>query len=448
MKQILPVANPVSSYWLSQPHKFSQLRSTPELPRECDVAIIGSGMAGIATAYHLFKQETSPANVVILEARELCSGATARNGGHSKIKVSTLAGQISTLGPNAVDELQEFAQSAIASLKEIAEGEDLDCEFEVRRSYDVQLDDEAAAPLKEIYERSRKAGQDWTRDVEFVLPRFLEQVTSIKGAKSAQNVPCCSFWPYKFVTQLVERLVARYQERINVQTTTPVTEVSVVSDGTNIITTERGTLKAKKVVFATNAYTAGLLPQFKDVIVPTRGMATHIVPKIPTHPHLSHTYNITFKSGQAADYLNPRPDGGIVVGGGGVAFKADRPSWFGNFDDSERFDKEVEKYWEEYMQRVFLGWEHSEAKAEQIWTGIMGSTPDGWPHVGRVPGRKSQWILGGFNGGGMTFIPTTAKAVARMVIEDRDFKDIQDEFGVPRVFATSTERLRNAFTGI
>ena len=445
MKQILPVPSPVTSYWLSQPHKYSNLRSTPDLPNECDVAIIGSGMAGITTAYHLFRQADPSPSVVILEARELCSGATARNGGHSKMKLSTLASQIPVMGPEGVDEMQAFVLGVIANLKQVAEDEELDCELEIRRSFDVQLDDKDAASLKETYRSSRKAGHTWTKEIGFALTEHLEQVTSIKGAKSAESVPCCSLWPYKFVTQLAERLVSRYGEKINIQTMTPVTSTSVLADGINAITTQRGVLKAKKLIFATNAYTAGLLPQYKDVIVPVRGMATHIVPKAPVHPHLSHTYNITFKSGQSADYLNPRPDGSIVVGGGGSAFKSDRSTWYDNFDDSTRFNSEVEKYWDEYMQKTFLGWEDSQAKVDQVWTGIMGVTPDSWPHVGRVPGRKNQWILGGFNGGGMSFIPTSAKAVARMVVEDSDFDDVKSEFGIPGIFATTTERLRKGF---
>lgn len=445
MEQILPVPSPVISYWLSQPHKFSNLRSTTELPAECDIAIIGSGMAGVTTAYQLFKQKNPPSSIVLLEARELCSGATGRNGGHSKIKLSTLAGQISKLGPSGVDELQDFVQGVIANLKQVAEDEELDCELEMRRSFDVQLNDEDAASLKDIYDAGRKAGHTWTKEVGFALPQYLEQVTSIKGAKAAESVPCCSLWPYKFVTQLLERLVSRYPEQLNVQTTTPVTTVSESVDGTSAITTPRGVLVAKKLVLATNAYTAGLLPQFEDVIVPYRGMATHIVPKVPVHPHLSHTYNITFQSGQAADYLNPRPDGSIVVGGGSSMFKSDRPSWFNNFDDSTRFDSKVESYWDNYMQRVFLGWENSEAEVDMVWTGIQGLTPDGWPYIGRVPGRKNQWVLAGFNGGGMSFIPTAAKAVAKMIQEDTDFVDVKDEFGMPEIFATSTDRLRTAF---
>src|SRR5690348_7343504 len=52
-RQILPVPNPVPSYWLSQPSPHANLRSTPRLPETCAIAIIGSGMAGILTLYHI-----------------------------------------------------------------------------------------------------------------------------------------------------------------------------------------------------------------------------------------------------------------------------------------------------------------------------------------------------------------------------------------------------------
>jgi glycine/D-amino acid oxidase-like deaminating enzyme len=44
------------------------------------VVIVGAGFAGAALAHFLYKENNSPPSVVILEAREACSGATARNG--------------------------------------------------------------------------------------------------------------------------------------------------------------------------------------------------------------------------------------------------------------------------------------------------------------------------------------------------------------------------------
>jgi ribulose 1,5-bisphosphate synthetase/thiazole synthase len=79
---LLPVANPTTAYWLAKPHHLASYRSSDTVPKQCDIAIIGTGMAGVATAYHLLsraKPENRP-KIVLFEARQVCSGATGRNG--------------------------------------------------------------------------------------------------------------------------------------------------------------------------------------------------------------------------------------------------------------------------------------------------------------------------------------------------------------------------------
>lgn len=75
-----PVANSTLPYWRTQLHEIDSHRSTAELPTECDIIIIGAGMSGVSTAYFILNDNPSPPSVVILEAREVCSGATGRNG--------------------------------------------------------------------------------------------------------------------------------------------------------------------------------------------------------------------------------------------------------------------------------------------------------------------------------------------------------------------------------
>lgn len=80
----LPVDNATTSFWRSEPHPLDNHRSTPELPAQVDIAIIGAGYAGVATVYHILEQCKArgvPApKIAIFEARQACSGATGRNG--------------------------------------------------------------------------------------------------------------------------------------------------------------------------------------------------------------------------------------------------------------------------------------------------------------------------------------------------------------------------------
>lgn len=82
----IPVPNPTLPYWRTELHELDGHRSTPDLPTECDVLIIGAGYSGASVAHFLYEDNPSPPSVVILEARQTCSGATGRNGKGSQPK--------------------------------------------------------------------------------------------------------------------------------------------------------------------------------------------------------------------------------------------------------------------------------------------------------------------------------------------------------------------------
>jgi glycine/D-amino acid oxidase-like deaminating enzyme len=69
----------------------------------------------------------------------------------------------------------------------------------------------------------------------------------------------------------------------------------------------------------------------------------------------------------------------------------------------------------------------------------MGYSSDGLPRIGRVPGRKNMFIMGGFTGHGMPQVFLTAKGISRMVLEDLAYS----ETGIPRLFEESERRLKS-----
>ena len=79
----LPREHPTTAYWQDPPSDIADLRTTPDLPSSADFVVIGSGISGACIAYNLLRKRPD-ASVVVLEARQACSGATGRNGGHTK----------------------------------------------------------------------------------------------------------------------------------------------------------------------------------------------------------------------------------------------------------------------------------------------------------------------------------------------------------------------------
>jgi len=84
-KPILPVPNRIDSFWLTERDiELKAWRSTAELPSSADVVIVGSGLTGAMTCYHIYRQAEEAGQeiprIVMLEADETTGSATARNG--------------------------------------------------------------------------------------------------------------------------------------------------------------------------------------------------------------------------------------------------------------------------------------------------------------------------------------------------------------------------------
>lgn len=81
--QHIPVPTGTLPFWRTDPHPLDSCRSNETLPTETDILIVGAGYAGSSVAYHILDQTnpgSQPPSITILEARQACSGATARNG--------------------------------------------------------------------------------------------------------------------------------------------------------------------------------------------------------------------------------------------------------------------------------------------------------------------------------------------------------------------------------
>ncbi|PWY96544.1 FAD dependent oxidoreductase [Aspergillus sclerotioniger CBS 115572] len=429
----LPVGNPTVPFWHQDIHELHDHRTTKELPASSDVVIIGAGYAGISTAYHLVKGEASHSklSVTILEARGACSGATGRNGGHLRPDMyGHVPKFMDRAGIERALEVPEFEVAHLNVIKSLIEKEKIDCDFTLTRSIDVWCNEEAAARAKGVYDMLVSYNLEYMKDVCFVLGKDAEGISGVKGAKACASFTAGTLWPYKFVLHLTRSILET--GLANLQTHTPVTSVRRQPSGEFIITTPRGATMARHVVYANNAYIAGLLPQYSQAIVPCKGLCTHISVQEGTRTPLLNNSYIVHEEDETLSYLVPRADGSIVVGGANARYRSFPEQWFNNVDDSTLIE-----------ERFFHGWESSGARVDKVWTGIMGYSWDSHPHVGALPGNDSQYVLAGFNGHGMPVVFLSALGVAKM-INGAKFQDT----GVPRVFQTTQERLEKVKDGV
>ncbi|GKU09364.1 unnamed protein product, partial [Fusarium langsethiae] len=139
-----PSPNGMSSFWRSSPGALDNYRSTAQLPSESDIIIIGAGYSGASLVTHMLSQpESKDKSIVVLEARELCSGATGRNGGHLKPDVYNLcSGMAEKHGVDAAAEIAEFELANLEAVKDYIIDNNVDCDFMMTQAVDVQLSEE------------------------------------------------------------------------------------------------------------------------------------------------------------------------------------------------------------------------------------------------------------------------------------------------------------------
>lgn len=159
-----PVENSTTSFWRSSNlHSIDNFRS-PDFPSEADIVIIGAGYTGASLAHHILNlTSASPKkpSIAILEAREACSGATGRNGGHLKpdgfLKAATA---LDEHGKEAAEEVATFETRHIAAIGDLVREEGIECDFVVTRAIDVCLYDKGGEEMEAKLARLREAGVD------------------------------------------------------------------------------------------------------------------------------------------------------------------------------------------------------------------------------------------------------------------------------------------------
>jgi hypothetical protein len=84
-------------------------------------------------------------------------------------------------GEGPATEALNFSRAHVYAIKKVVEEEGIDCEFELRRSYDVFCNDGEAEAAVQYVRGRQSAGQQWTDDIALVEAKLVEQVSTAEG---------------------------------------------------------------------------------------------------------------------------------------------------------------------------------------------------------------------------------------------------------------------------
>ncbi|KAL4875625.1 FAD dependent oxidoreductase [Aspergillus karnatakaensis] len=412
------------SYWLGgvQGDPLLYHRTTPELPSSADIVIIGSGMTGTLVAK--YATEAWPGkSVVVLEAREFCSGATGRNAGHCKPdQWRGFTAYEEAFGTEQALKILQNEQDTWSALVRYVRENNVDCDLWVGDTLDVPVTPEVAATAKNNFERYKAVGGKVDHITVTHDPTKAQEISQIKDAQACYAWPASTLYPWKLTAHVMRE---NLKKGVNLQTRTRVSQVTQSSNSPEewIVRSDRGDIECSRVVHATNAYSSALEPSLRGIISPTPHMCDRIKPPVNLvgSGGLKNSYGVLLPDGGLFS-INPRSDQeGSVLFGGSNPGQREFERWVQEnpsraTDDGLQGFKSVTEAVQTFAESQINGW-----KAQfdnHSWSGIIALSADGVPFVGELPGLPGQWICAGHHGHGMARIFTAAPGLVRLMAGD------------------------------
>jgi len=196
---------------------------------ECDILIIGAGMAGLLTAYMLTK---SGREVVVIDAKSTASGVTKNTTAKITCQHDLIYDSIiKEFGEEGARQYAKANELAIEKYKEIIDEENIDCDFERKDAYVYSLDNTES--LEDEYIAVKKLGVDAELVDEVNLP------FKVKGALKFKNQ--AQFNPLKFLRTISEKLTI-YEN----------TTALDITEEISVVTKDDIKIKANKIIVATH----------------------------------------------------------------------------------------------------------------------------------------------------------------------------------------------------
>ena len=358
-----------------------------ELPRTADVVIIGGGVMGTSTAYHLALKGCR--NVLLLE-RESFFGiqATGKCAGGIRYQFGTeINVRLSLLSLPMLDRFEEEL------------GQPIDLRY---CGYLFLLTNPAdVAAFRQNVEMQHRLG---------VMTRWLEpeEIARMVPLINLEGVLAGTFHerdgladPNSVVQGYVSgarRLGARLLNDVEV------TGIEVAGGRVRGVVTNRGRVAAPVVVNAAGPW-AGEVGRMAGVDIPVVPIRRQIVVTGPL-PEVPPDFPFVIDFAQSLYFHREGP--GILTG-------------MSNPNEPPGFDQSVDEEWElvhleAAMKRMPI---LEKATLASHWAGLYEVTPDAHPILGRVPELEGFYIIGGFSGHGFMHGPICGLLLAEEILDGR-----------------------------
>ncbi|MBC3875515.1 NAD(P)/FAD-dependent oxidoreductase [Undibacterium flavidum] len=380
---------------------------------ECEICIIGSGFAGLATALGLV--ERGIRNIVLLEAEDIGHGASGRNGGFVFGGYSLdNRDLLQQLGAKSAKQLYQLSLDAVDLIRRRIDQYTIDCDINTQGVLLANWFDDATILQKQRDLMLREFDVEWDA---LSITKTREHLQSQRYFGALHEKNAFHFHPLKYALGKA-RVLTQQGVQIFTQTRVKAIETSAAE---KIIRTPHATVRAKQVVVCCGGYIEKFYPQLARAVLPiaTYAMATEVLgDRLCSVFSKGSDSPAVYDTRFAFDYYRPLADTRIL--------------WGGRISIRERQVHEVAKLLAADMRKVYP--QLADTKVEFAWSGLMSYAQHKMPQIGCLP--NGVWYAMGFGGHGVAPTTVAGELVATAICNKQVLPAGLERYGLPPTFGS------------
>jgi gamma-glutamylputrescine oxidase len=378
---------------------------------DCDVAVVGGGLAGVSAAIALTDKGFS---VRLLEAQQVGFGASGRNGGQAIHGLACEPGEIERqLGLIEVRRVFDMSVEALDLIRARCARFAIDCDWRDGYLGVATSAGKARALLAGADHLAQAYGYPMQPIAAADLPRW---INSPRYHAAVHDPRSGHLHPLKYTLGLARAAVGLgviIHEHSAATAITPAASPTVNPTSRTVLHTAHGRLRARQVLLAGNAYLQGLAPRLAprltDRIMP---VGTYIVASDPLGADLARQLipcgAAVCDNNVVLDYFRLSADHRMLYGGR-VSYSTATP---GDLTDSLR----------RRMVRSFP--QLAGTAISHAWGGFVDISMNRAPDFGRLADAPQVYYLQGFSGHGLALTGLAGQLVAEAMAGDSQRFDV------------------------
>lgn len=398
----------VDSFWEASAPDLTVDAAPLEGEETCDVAIVGAGFTGLSAALRL--RTLHGADVRVLDAGEIGWGASGRNGGFCCMGGSKLswAALIRKYGLEEAQRFLDIQCESVALVREVCETHGIDAEISGEGELEFAHKPDR---WREIEAEHTLLSKSFGFETELLDKATLEARGFASPELHGAIVHPVGFGlhPLAYVRGLASA-AAGNAARLHGRST--VTGWEQTATGHRLVT-DKGSLRAEHVIFATNGYTPEpMLPALQGRILPVQSniLVTRPLSVAEREAQGWTADTMAFDSRILLHYFRLLPDGRFLFGGRGGTDTSDAS--IPAMDQSLRRD----------FNTMFPAWAHVEHT--HFWRGLACISRDFVPYVGPINDRRTAWTALAYHGNGVSMGTWSGQALADLVAGKPELTDM------------------------